>query len=328
MSGEASSTTLEDQIANFDPSNPESLAALEQAAMGDEQHPIDETGTTEAKQDDKPAELAVSVPSDAQKDHVKGVQAKDGQHIIPYSVLERERDRAARAEATAQALAEQLQNLQNGKMPSQADSEQSQLTAEDLDALDQDLPGVAKVIRAQMAMIDKLTGNLEHIQREQEVAQQTREQTIQDEIEAAIQGNADISAWRASAAREDNPDPLMWNRAVEVDKMLQRDPAWQDKSIAERFSKVSETMRTMYGMPAAPTTPNQQQQPNAQQAADAALKSIPAPVPSSLSDIPGGTPPASTDMETLQNASAVALGNKFMSMTPDQIESYLARMAA
>lgn len=329
MQGEATSNTLEDQIANFDPSNPESLAALEQVAMGDEGGVA-----TEAKQDEKTPEQTTpveSAPSGAQADQTRGVQAKDGQHIIPYSVLERERDRAARAEATAQALAEQLQNLQNGKLPDQTSGKEQQgtLSDEDLEQLDSDLPGVAKVIRAQMAMIEKLTGNLQNVQREQEVVQQTRQQSIQDEIESAIQGNESIKSWREAASRQENPDPLMWSRAVEVDKMLRQDPAWQDRSIAERFSKVSDMVNAFFGTQQAGKAPEKQiQQPSLQQAAEAALKAAPAPMPETLSDIPGGTPPAQTDIETLQNASVTALGNKFMSMTPEQMESYLARMAA
>jgi hypothetical protein len=335
MAGEESNT-LESQIASFDPSSPEALAALEKAVtlnVGE----IQENGEAE-KQDDNKAEAnpsedpaaTESAASSTQTDKPKGVQAKDGEHIIPYSVLERERERALRAEATAQALAEQLERLQKGEMPAQAKSEDQAelLTPEDLEMLDQDLPGVAKAIRAQMAMIENLKENLKNIQREQEVQQETRKQSIQDEIEAAIQADPNLSAWREAAARQENPDPKNWNRAVEIDRILREDPDWQDKTIAERFSHVTKVMNATYGVPIVSSTPQQKtQKPTAKQVADAAIQSAREPIPETLSEIPGGVPPAQSDLDTLQNASVVALGNKFMSMTPEQIESYLSRMA-
>ena len=327
---EAQSTTLEEQIASFDPSNPEALAALEKMAMGvpAEEDPAEEVQTEEAaKQDEKTAEQAEDATSGTPQ--TKGVQAKDGQHIIPYSVLERERDRATRAEQTAQALADQLKQLQAGKAPTEG-SEAGQLTDEDLSQLDQDLPGVSKLIRAQMKMIEGLTGTVQTLQREQEVQTQARQHSVQDEIEVAIAANPDLANWREAMTRAENPDPLMWNRAADLDNHLKQDPAWKDRPINERFAKVAESIKAIYGdqSPAPTQQTKPDPQPDLKKVADAKLKAMPAAVPNTLSDIPGGAPPNQSDIENLEGASTVALGNKFLSMTPAQIESYLARMTA
>lgn len=348
--GVANSTDLEARIASFDPSDPDALAALENDVLGSEV-PVEEPASSvepetsetkePAKQDDKTGtEAAAKVQTEPNSEtdatsgvtSPKGVMAKDGDHIIPYSVLERERERAIRAEATIKALSEQINALQSG-----ADTEakpanaEGQLSEQDLAQLDSDLPGVAKVIRAQMAAIQALTGTVQTLQQENEIAQNTRAASVQDETEAAIQSNPELVAWREAANRKDSPDPRMWNRAADLDAVLRSDDEWKDRPIAERFAKVTETIKTLYGAPSAAPAPTivqpQQAKPvDLKQVADTQLEAIPAPVPTTLSDIPGGAAPAQSDIETLENASAVALGQKFMSMSPDQMESYLARL--
>lgn len=354
MSEAADSTNLESAVDNFDPSNPEALAALEKLAMGgvavetpaidpqDKGAAAGSEGEGQTKQDEKATEQPAAAagegaPSGVTEQQPKGVQAKDGQHIIPYSVLERERDRASRAEQTAQALADQLQKLQSGTATAAtADANAVQLTDDDLAQLDTDLPGVAKVIRAQMQMIEKLTGTVQTLQQEQESQQTSAEQQRRDEEEAAIAANENLTALRAQMG-EDPKAQARWNKVVDTYQSLRDDPELFALDTASLINKAEQSVAAIYGpvvkaattptTPAA-TKPNESQAAALKQAADAALKAQPGTVPTSLSDFPGGTPPAQNDMETLSNASPVQLGQKFMSMTPDQIESYLARVTA
>lgn len=346
----AGSTTLESAVDNFDPSNPEALAALELLAMGgvavetpaiDQQvEPVAKGEGSEgtAKQDEKSTEQHAAAGEDATSgvtaNQPKGVQAKDGQHIIPYSVLERERDRASRAEQTAQALADQLQKLQSGTATAAtAGANAVQLTDDDLMQLDTDLPGVAKVIRAQMQMIEKLTGTVQTLQQGQESQQTSAEQQRRDEEEAAIAANENLTALRA-AMGEDPKAQARWNRVVDVYQSLREDPELFALDTASLINKAEQSVAAIYGTvaksSAAPATPaaqpNDSHAATLKQAADAALKAQPGTIPTSLSDFPGGIPPAQNDLETLSNASAIQLGQKFMSMTPDQLESYLARV--
>ncbi len=332
MSVEANSNTLESRVATLDPTDPAALAALEQELMGggegnDEAAAVGADGveTVVVKDEPKQDENQQGAASGAQE-KPKGVQAKDGDHIIPYSVLEREREARSRAEQMTQALTAEVERLKAGGKAEDAAAQPaaSVLTEEDLAQLDQDLPGVSKVIRAQIAMIETLSGTVQSLRSNQEVVEQRQMMSVQDEITAAIEGHPDLKAWNNAASNKENPDPLMWNRAAEMDAVLRNDPAWQDKTIAERFAKVAETVKTLYGVPGV-TLPTKQQ-PDLQQMADAKLKGQPAAVPTSLSDIPGGTPPSQSHIETYENASAVAIGQRFASMTPEQIESELSRL--
>lgn len=339
----AGSTTLESAVNNFDPSNPEALAALETLALGgaavetpaiDQPTDANKTAEEKTKPDEKTAEQQAAAgegaPSGATTEQPMGVQAKDGQHIIPYSVLERERSRASRAEQTAQALADQLQKLQSGTATAAtADATAIQLTDDDLAQLDTDLPGVAKVIRAQMQMIEKLTGTVQTLQQGQESQQTSAEQQRRDEEEAAIAANENLTALRA-AMGTDPKAQARWNRVVDTYQSLREDPDLFALDTASLINKAEQSVAAIYGpVVKAAAKPNESQQAaDLKQAADAALKAQPGATPTSLSDFPGGIPPTQNDMETLANASPVQLGQKFMSMSPEQMESYLARVTA
>lgn len=337
---EANSNDLDARIAAFDPNDPAALAALERDLMGSgesaEQEGDPATGEESPKPDGQPKQdekKADEPPADRQAPQAEsvapsgdqvpeGVQAKDGKHVIPYSVLERERSRAARAESALQALAAEIEQLKTGKPAAPA---QVQFSEDELAQLDGDLPSVAKAIRAQMAMVESLTNTVSQLQREQSVVVQTQHRAIEDDIEAAIAAIPDLAAWRDAASRESDPDPLMFNRACDLDAVLRNDPVWANRSIAERFAKVVETISALYGgQSVAPKT--EPDPADLKKAADAKLASAPAPVPTSLSDIPGGAPPSQSDFETLESASAVALGNRFLSMTPEQQDAMLARI--
>lgn len=258
-------------------------------------------------------------------DAPKGVQAKDGEHIIPYSVLEREREARTRAEAMLQAQAAELERLAAGGKPAgEGQGDAVQFSEEDLTQLDQDLPGVAKVIRAQQATIDKLMGTVQTLQQEHVVEQTVKQEAAKDSIEAAIEANQDLRAWRE--------DPTMWNRAADLDGVLREDPAWKDRPVAERFAKVAETVKALYGAPATPQ-PAASPQQNTQQAltakADAAIAAADkaANVPRSLGDIPGGVPPAVDEASAWLEKTPTQMQADMLRLTPEQSEALLDRLS-
>ena len=51
-----------------------------------------------------------------------------------------------------------------------------------------------------------------------------------------------------------------------------------------------------------------------------------AALPVSLSQIPGGTPPAVDERERVEQMSSVELGSKFLGMNKDQLDAYLATL--
>jgi hypothetical protein len=255
----------------------------------------------------------------------QGVQTKDGGHIIPYSVLERERDRAARAEQTAQALAEQLQQLQAGK-PADSGEAAVELSAEDLAQLDQDLPGVAKNIRALMGKIENLTGTVQALQQNQEADAQVEQQSAQDVINAQIAANPDLKAWHDAKFAAEKPDPTLWDQAADFDAVLRESPAWKDKPVAERFAKVAELVKATVPTSQAKASPATPAQLKVQ--ADAALAAAggTAALPRSSSDIPGGSAPPTDEVAAMLGKTGPQLTAEFMNMTPDQIEARLNRL--
>lgn len=328
--------------------NPEALAnmtddqldALANAPRGPEDTPHVEgetnggatPGTTSqvADPDQAKATATPATPpaADAETAAPKGVQAKDGTQIIPFSVLERERDRRHQAEATAQALADEVERLKAGGKPTD-EGAAIKLTDEDLVQLDNDLPGVAKAFRAQLALIEQLGGTVQTLQREHAVQQSVQQLSTQDAIDAAIAATPDLAAWRAAAENKENPDPLMWDRAVKLDAQLRDDPAWQDRSFSERFAKVTETIKGLYGTPSAAPAALPTATPDAVKAkADAALASAASAgaVPKSSSDIPGGSAPPVDELAAMSDKSGAQLTAEFMAMTPEQIEARLSRL--
>lgn len=356
-------TTIESQIEDFDPNDPEALAALENQLLSGDEVPV-ESGDLEAaekevetkakdqedeekagaedgdsKQDDK-AEEAKGDAS-ATQDEEPVVLTKSGNHTIPYQVLVDARERASQMEAQVTELTQQLEAMKEGGKAEKAagDSEiQIELLSEEalaeLDELGDEIGDTARkqqqAIRVLSAEIAKLKGEREAEKRQEAKAQQDREQEMRDEISAAIAANKTLSSWREAATRVENPDSTMWQKAYMVDQMLLNSPEWADSTnYSERFAKVVEVVGMLYGgvdkPPSASQSDTKETQADLKEAADAKLKEKGSEVPISLSDIPGGAAPAQSDVETLENASSVAIGQKFMDMTPEQIESYLAR---
>ncbi len=300
----------------------------------------EDKGETEASAtpgaDGKAAEAKAEPASPAEP--AKEVLAQDGKHTIPYSVLERERNRAVQAEATAAALAEEVKQLQAGKKPD-ADSAAAALSEEDLAQLDQDLPGVAKVIRAQMSMIEQLTGTVKGIKAGQDVQERSAEQERIDAEEAAIAANPELVALRTAMDAKDPKAIARWNTVVDAYSALQNDPDLVGLPTADLINRAAQGVKTLYGgnlLPAGTATP---QAPAASPAAptdaalnakaDAALAAAEkagTAVPHSLGDIPGGNPPATDEAAAMLGKSGAQLTAEFMTMTPDQIEAKLNRL--
>lgn len=299
------------------------------------------TPGADGKPTEKPAEAtpgSTAEPTKAAAEPVKEVLAQDGKHIIPYSVLERERNRAVQAEATAAALAEEVKQLQAGKKPD-ADSAAAALSEEDLAQLDQDLPGVAKVIRAQMSMIEQLTGTVKGIKAGQDVQERSAEQVRIDAEEAAIAANPELVALRTAMDAKDPKATARWNTVVDAYSALQNDPDLVGLPTADLINRAAQGVKTLYGgnlLPAGTATPQAQAASPAtptdaalQSKADAALAAAEkagTAVPHSLGDIPGGNAPATDEAAAMLGKSGAQLTAEFMTMTPEQIEAKLNRL--
>lgn len=285
------------------------------------------TGDTQ-KEAAKPVEAAPETPkASEEKAEIKpdGILAKDGKNLIPYSQLESARSRAATAEERAKAAedlaarqAQELEALKN--KPNAAETEM--LTEDELAALEADSPTLAKTLRMQQALIQQLRDEVGQVKTVQQHRAVTEEASIKSEIQSAIDANPTLAGWQTAE------DQTMWNEASRVDRMLRESPAYASVSFEDRFKKVVEMTQVALNIEPPKSDESPALTPEQIRAAAAAkLKQVTATKrPTTLSDIPGGAPPAVDERQKVEEMSPIALGQQFLGMTKEQLDAYLASL--
>lgn len=334
------------------PEDPKELERLTQAHMqqamegGTEQLSIDRLVPPDEKKDEKPGapsdakveekakpaeeakaeEKKAEVPAKAEEPKPEGILAKDGKNLIPYSQLESARTRATQAEALVKEQAAELERLKAEKKPD-AVTDVAMLTDEDLKALEEDSPTLAKTLRAQQSLIQKLTDTVQAVTERQNEQVATEETLVKTEIQTAIDANPTLAAWQTSE------DQAMWNQASVFDKALRESPKYANVPFADRFAKVVELTQSALGLeaeakPAVVEEKAAALKPEEVRAAAAAklAEKTKTAKPVSLSQIPGGAPPAVDEKEKVEQMSSVSLGQQFMGMTREQLDTYLASL--
>lgn len=306
------------------------------------------TAAPEGRTDDTP-KTAPSGGKDAVSDTVEpqGVLAADGKNIIPYDVLRTTRERAdteaqarAAAEAAAQSAKDQLaatqaelEQLRAGNAAPGADkgaaragsSERiAQLKAQ-ADAVRDELPAMAGALDGLVEELEAVAA-LRTTLEEREASDKTqRERGEQDAaaqaqaaVRTAIDSNPTLAFW------ESHQDPAAYNRAVDFDEVLRKDPAWAGKSMGERFTKAVElTLAVMPGAPKPPVTPTAAE---IQVRAEKAVRDAGDFTPNTLSDLPAGASPGADPLENIANSDVIQLGRRMDQMSPAQVEELLSRI--
>lgn len=264
----------------------------------------------------------------------QGIATKDGKHVIPYSVLKSERDRASRAEQLATEMQERVKALesmvQSGNQgaktgeSARTDPQQptvSDLSTEDLEALKEDFPTVYKAVMASMAAAKALETKLqpveETVRNAEADAARSAQETVQDAIDA-VPKLAHIQASNKEA----------FELAKQFDATLRTQAAWADKPLTERFAKITEMVESalgpieLPGQPAASQPSAEDLKKAAQAKAAQAAKASRTDVPTSLSEFPVGQHAAQDEREAAENLTALQLAEKFSGMTADQMDAY------
>lgn len=278
------------------------------------------------------SEVTPAVPEE--KDHANAVATKDGKGTIPYSVLKGARERASQTEAQNDVLRKQIDELTqrvDSSTPAAAvaastDEVDGQIAAMQAKAeqLKDEFPELAELMTGQIGMLVATRQQLAEMQGQHAAERADREAEAQaqvaETIQEAIDGNPVLSDWKEKAGPE-------WQASVDMDAMLRTKPEWAEKTFSERFTKVVELVRVMnpeyaaVAVDALPATPATSTATKPQ-----ATPSDKRPPVNSLSDIPGGVPPAAGKREQLEELSGSALGNRFADMPMDQINAYLAEL--
>ncbi|WP_393936664.1 hypothetical protein [Aeromonas rivipollensis] len=233
----------------------ESLDELEAMLAEIEQEPDVELedGTATEQTDVDPAPSAGEVAAGNEQDNTeqggegatepeKVILAKSGQHTIPYEVLEQARNEAKQLREQlaqsqqAQVERDKLQALME-KHGINPDVDPDDISQEELDQLAQDYPDLGKSIAAIARKLQKL---------EPQAAPQQVQPTT-NPVQAALQAVPDLMNWREK-------DQDRFDFAIIVDEKLQADPAWQGKSLDERFAEAARRTKLAFGDEVIPPT--------------------------------------------------------------------------
>ncbi|WP_323063542.1 hypothetical protein [Aeromonas jandaei] len=232
----------------------------------------------------------------------KVVMAKNGQHTIPYEVLEQARNetkqlREQLAQAQqAKAERDKLQALleKNGIDPSVDPDDISQ---EELEQLAQDYPDLGKPIAAIARKLQKLEP--------QAAPQQAQPST--NPARDAMQTIPDLVAWR-------DGDQDRFEMALTIDDKLQADPAWSNKPLVERFAEVARRTKLAFG-DEVEAPPAKAPSKEAEKPADF--------IPSSPSALGQTHQAPATGVERYGSMSQTELVGEFGAMTDAQIDALL-----
>lgn len=303
--------------------NPDELTTLSDAQLDALAYP---SAATEGESNTSAAAPAsTSTAPETPAEPTGDVLSRDGKHTIPFSVLETARAKAqaetqARQEAEArvaelQELATRLEAQVNAAKTgdeapatSSVTEDSASVSQEELDALRDDFPALAKVLEAQMATVSRLQEQLAIVSKAEQARQADAEKDVQASVQELIDANPKLLHLQTN-------DPEGWAAAIALDDTFRADPKLAELGTAERFNKVVAAYEAAHGaiaVPQAKTSPSKQSKAST--------------VPVSMSAIPGGTPPAVDEaaaMSAMNGTQAIA---HFSKMTPAQIEAALSRL--
>lgn len=161
----------------------------------------------------------------------EGVLMKDGKTVAPYKLLETARQGRHQAEQERDELRKKLEEI-NGRSSKMekvlkdnginADDfgDGDDLSDEQLEAIAEESPVVAKAIRALQAKTAKYDAQLEDLGSRDTV----------DPVELAIRDNPDLNSWRRA-------DKDRYEMAQHFDGVLLDHPEWKAKPYEERFAE-------------------------------------------------------------------------------------------
>lgn len=227
----------------------------------------------------------------------KVILAKSGKHTIPYEVLEQARNEAK--QLREQLAKSQQAQAERDKLAAVLEQNGIELDTSDPDSIDvaaieelaQDYPDLGKPLAAIARKLQKL--------------EQPAQPAI-NPVQAALQAVPDLVSWREK-------DQDRFDFAIIVDEKLQADPAWQGKSLDERFAEAARRTKLAFGDEAIP--PAKVPGKGAEKPADF--------IPSSPSALGQTHHAAPTGVERFGTMSQTELIGEMGAMTDAQMEALL-----
>ncbi len=326
------------------PSDIESIEAL--ADLGTDGAPVLDTSPGNAVADigdevtlgaDMPAPVKApekeAEPSAEPTETPVPILARDGKSTIPYSQLENARKLEKEARKKLEAANAELEALRKQPDPPKVDPSSTPEPTPDpveADAETPDFGGLRDefpdaVIDAMEAThkvavvkVQKLEAKIDRLEAADADVEAAEKADMDEQVRDAIDKNETLSDWEAN-------NPEMWGKALKVDDFLrtQTDGEWAGSSFADRFEKVVELTKAMEPAKQPSSEPTAEE---IKARAEEKLREAGSAVPTSMSSIPGGSPPPQNEQENIEQTSEVQLAAKFEKMTQEQQDEYLSKL--
>ncbi len=275
------------------------------------------------------------VPVDPKNAHVLG---KNGKHTIPYEVLESARNDAGGYKSKLAEMEQELTQVRGSAQRTQLLEKQLEEAGITPDKLPEELLNdpeaiqniqdeiggqAGAVIAALISKFAEAKGNNGAAATEQPSEQSQGPQVVDEALNAPE--NAELNSWSSE-------DPDRWQMALIIDNKLKNDPSFQSMSVQERFTEVQRRVKTSFGDPVQASIdqelakqgqePKQSKQPE-QPPAEAQTQ-----VPNSPTSL-GGSPSTGSQSahEALAAQDPMALETSLASMSPEEVEAFLANAA-
>ncbi|OEE65857.1 hypothetical protein A1OO_08595 [Enterovibrio norvegicus FF-33] len=247
-----------------------------------------------------------------------GIAAKDGEHVIPYDVLEREREEKAQLKEQLEVLQQkeatweesgrllQIRDRQLEKLGVAPEDlpEKLQLTDEQLETLAEDYPDIGMAIRGLVAKVANI--ERQFTDTAEPASSQPDPDTNTQAVLAAIHANEALNAWHESGGER-------WDKAIEFDDQLQADPQWANQPLEARFNEAVRLTKTHF---------DEQITEKAKAAAEKANEDV---LPNSPSEVGSSSQHTPSKAEQLLNADAESMQTLMAEMSTEDIENILAQ---
>ena len=252
------------------------------------------------------------------------IQAADGKHTIPYDVLRSARDDARSAKAEVERLRQENEALKTqAPAPVQAPVTPPVVPNELPDDVKKHIESVrtnwgddiaAQAERTywleqhalhQQQVIEQLRQHVQNQQQSEQQAQEYRQRTEAEQIEDAI------------AARAKAEDPAWFERAVELHAMLLKtDRTYAGQGWHERMKQLPDRVEAVFGASF--------QKVDTSGVKGKVQSALDMP-PTSLSEMSGGSPPAKSELQKIEDLEGNALTDYMAKLAkdPKKFESYL-----
>ena len=270
-----------------------------------------------------------------------GVLLKDGKHFLPYDKYKDARKDAAEAKARADAAEAELAKLRAaGEKPGEsgaagaataessgtlgkaiAEIEAMEATiaeyeAEGMTALAAQTRSQATVLRA---LIEDRQAESARTKAESDAAQNRVAAEMRTAVDEAVDNNPTLRFLRDT----DNP---LWDAAVDQDAILRQNPATAALPIEQRLQKVVAAIEAVHGSIKLP--PQFQSVAGVKAAAQKVVEKETSAgfVPRTLSDMPGGGLPSTSEGEAMSKMDPTQLARIFDEASPDKLADLLSQV--